>query len=412
MGEMPAQMKPSKAQKPIIARKPNAIIYAIANALVSLFLRVAFHLKVDLSAIRGLEPPYLLLCNHSCNLDFLISAVAMYPQKLNFMSAALYFQNPLLAWLLTLMGCFPKRQFVSDVQSVRNILRLLKSGAVPVLYPSGQSSFTGMDTLIDPSISKLLRVAGAPVAVLYTDGAHTGFPKWNMKRLRPTRITSKAFQLFTAEELDTLDDQTIYRRVVEALAFDDCAWQKKNKIAAKKPRCAEGLEQLLFLCPACEKEFTIQAHGSRLSCAHCGYEAKMDEYGTLHTAAKKGFDTATAWYRFEREYYRGKLSPDFCYKEPVKLFKITKQGKLVPAGEGEALINMAAFEIKGAMDGEKIHFVIDNSLSGVFPHEKRTCFEVMAEGQLYAVAPENPRAVFKFILLKEEIFRALRPEAI
>ncbi len=401
-----------KKRRPVIARKPNAVIYAIANALISLFLKVVFRFRADLTQIRELRPPYLLLCNHSCNIDFLITAAAMYPQKLNFMSAALYFQNPLLAWLLTLMGCFPKQQFVSDVQSVRNIMRVLGRGDVPVLFPAGQSSFTGQDTLIDPSIAKLLRLARVPVVALHTTGAHMGFPKWNMKGFRPSRVESRAWQLFSAEELGRLDDEAIYRRVVEGLAFDDYEWQKQRRIAARKPRKAEGLEQLLFLCPGCGQEFAMTAKGSRLWCGHCGYAAEMDEYGLLAPAKgqQTAFDTPTAWWRWQTEEYRKRLLPGFAYAEPVRLLRIAENGKLFPVGQGEARLTLDALNVTGTVDGQTADWVIDNSLSGVFPHEKKTCFEVMVDGQLYAIAPENPRAVFKFILLKDLLFRRLRPE--
>ncbi len=416
MTEAPVQRTaPEKKAKAVIAKRPNRVIYAIAYALVSLFLKVVYRLKVDKTAIQTLQPPYLVLCNHISNIDFLVAAAVMYPQKMNFMTAALYFQNPLLAWLLSLMGCFPKQQFVADVQSVRNILRVIGRGDVPVLFPSGQSSFTGQDTLIDPSVVKLLRMVKAPVVGLRTDGAHIGFPKWNMKRLRRSRIESRAWVLLMPEELQAMDDQAIYRRVVDGLAFDDYAWQQECRIAARKPRCAEGLEQLLFLCPGCKREFTLQAKGNRLYCAHCGYEAKMDEYGLLQapqTQDTLAFDTPTAWYRWQAEFYKGQLGPTFTYAQKVQLYQILRNGKLVPIGAGEATLMWDALHISGTAEGKPIAWRLDNRLSGVFPHERRTCFEIMVDGQLYAVAPENSRAVFKFILLKEVLFRALRPEAV
>jgi len=80
-------------------------------------------------------------------------------------------------------------------------------------------------------------------------------------------------------------------------------------------------------------------------------------------------------------------------------------------GEGEAILTLDAFRVNGTAEGRPVEWAIDNGLSGVFPHEKKTCFEIFIGGQLYAVAPENSRAVFKFILLKEIIYRVLHPEA-
>ncbi len=399
----------SKQARPVAVREPNRVIYAVASALISVFFKLVYRLRIDKSALRDLKPPYIVLCNHICNIDFLISGAAMYPQKMNFMTAALYFQNRLLGWLITLMGCFPKQQFVADMQAVRNTVRVLQRGGVVVLFPAGQSSFTGQDTLIDPSIAKLLRLARVPVVAMRTQGAHIAFPKWNMKKLRRSRIECEVRPLFTVGEIEAMSDEQIYRGVVEALAFDDYEWQRAHRIAAAKPRCAEGLEQLLFLCPACGGEFTIQAHKNQLRCAHCGKLAEMDEYGFLCAASGEEVpDTPTAWYRWQMAQYRAKLDADFSYAEPAKLYRIRPNGKLDPVGECEATLTLACLRVQGKMEGEPIDWVIDNRLSGVFPHEKRTCFEIMIDGQLYAIAPLNPRATFKFILLKEVIYRALR----
>ncbi len=404
---------PPKPAKTVIAKKPNRVIYAIAHAILWVFLKLVYRLRVDKTAVKDARAPYLLLCNHICNIDFLIAAVAMYPQKLNFMTAALYFQNPALAWLLGIMGCFPKQQFVSDIQSVRNIVRVCQRGDAVVLFPSGQSSFTGQDTLIDPSIAKLIRLARVPVLALRTEGAHIGFPKWNMKRLRRSRIRCEVRPLFTAEEAQSLDDGELYRRVVQSLAFDDYEWQREHRIAARRPRCAEGLEQLLFLCPACGSEFATTAQGSSLRCTHCCGEATMDEYGLLAPAEGSGwrFDTPTAWHRWQLERYGAQLTEGFRYAERAALSRILPNGKLVAVGEAEVSLDMRELRVLGTAEGKPIDWRIDNMLSGVFPHEKKFCFEIIVEGQLYAIAPENPRATFKFILIKEALYRALRPEA-
>ncbi len=398
--------------KAVVAKKPNRVIYAIAATLMRVFFKVTVHMQVDRSQIKDIHAPYLLLCNHISNLDFLIVGAAMYPQKLNYMTAALYFQNAVLAWLLTLMGCFPKQQFVSDIQSVRNIMRITQRGDVVVIFPSGQSSFTGQSTLIEPSIAKLIRMVKVPVITLHTDGAHIGFPKWNMKAFRATRVQCCASVLFTPQQIEAMSDEQIYQAVVGALAFDDYEWQREHRIAARHPRLAEGLEQLLFVCPACHSEFETVAQGSLIRCARCGNQAKMDEYGLLSPVegSMLPFDTPTAWYRWQQDFYRKQLQQDFRYAVHAKLSKIMPNGKLVAVGEAEVSIDLRELRVKGTAEGQPIDWALDNGLSGVFAHEKKFCFEVMAQGQLYAIAPDNPRAVFKFILLKEELYRMLRLE--
>lgn len=391
-------------------KKPNRAIYWLAAKLVGFFYKAKYGITFTKEGISGLQPPFLLLSNHICNIDFLATALAVYPQKVNMVTAAMYFRNPFLRGILNMMGCIPKLQFATDTRAVRNILAVLHRGDAVAIFPAGQSSLSGEATYIDPSIAKLVKKMRVPVVAVKVQGGHIAFPKWNMKRLRRSRLDVSVKMLYTPEALAGMDERHIYDGIVDALYFDDYEWQRKAMIAEKRPRCAEGLQKFLFLCPWCHAELRMDSRGNRFFCEACGNAADMDEYGFLHGERKPlAFDTPTAWERWQTEYYMKNLSPDFRYEQPATLLRVMPNDKYVPVGKGRAILAVPEFRFTGECDGAPVDWGVPNGLAAIFPHEKKGCFDVYFSGGLYAIAPENARAVPKFVLLKECIYRKYTP---
>ena len=68
-------------------KKPNALLFFGAASFFKLYFRLAYHHQVDKSAMKGVNPPYLVIANHSCWLDYIISSVSMFPVRMNYVGA-------------------------------------------------------------------------------------------------------------------------------------------------------------------------------------------------------------------------------------------------------------------------------------------------------------------------------------
>jgi 1-acyl-sn-glycerol-3-phosphate acyltransferase len=68
----------------IKVKKPNALLYYGAASFLNCYYRLVYHHKVDKSAMAGIKPPYLVVANHSCWLDYIISSTSMFPVRMNF----------------------------------------------------------------------------------------------------------------------------------------------------------------------------------------------------------------------------------------------------------------------------------------------------------------------------------------
>jgi len=391
-----------------LIRKPNKTLYCIVVALCSFFFRKKYAFKVFKSdEFKALKPPYIVLANHISNIDFLVVASAMSPIRLNYVTGTCYFRMWFLKGILRLMGCIPKEQFQPDAKAIKSIFSVIKRGDVVAIYPAGQSTFDGEATYIDESIAGLLKKLKVPVVNVHVNGAFIACPKWDLG-LRQSRIEVAVDVLFSPQELELLNHDDIYRRVKNALHFDDYEWQRKALVKASKPHSAKGLERVLFRCPKCNAEFTMQTQRNRIWCTSCGNAALMDEYGFLQPLDNNNitFETPTAWSRWQMQCYEQQVkAPDFSYSEPACLVKISKYGKYKKVGNGIAEINTDRLSYRGTYNGVEVSWEIKNSLSAVFAHEIKGHFDFIHDGELFSIAPFNSAAAFKFLALKEAIYR-------
>jgi DNA-directed RNA polymerase subunit RPC12/RpoP len=335
-----------------------------------------------------------------------VVAAAMAPARVNFVAATCYFRLWFLKGILRFMGCIPKEQFQPDTKAVKNIIHVIRRGDVVALYPAGQSTFDGEATWIDDSIARLLKKLNVPVVTAHVSGAFIACPKWDLG-LRKSRIDVSIDVLLRPHELATLTHQEIYRKVKDALYFDDYEWQKKNLVKASKPHSAKGLERVLYICPRCKTEFNMRTQRNRLWCTSCGNTALMNEYGLLQPADDDCiiFETPTAWSRWQMQYYRQQVnSQAFSYSEPAYLVKISKYGKYVKVGGGTAEINIDHFSYRGTYKGLEVSWEVKNNLSAVFALEIKGHFDFAYNGELFSLTRVNGATAFKFLALKEAIF--------
>jgi len=389
-----------KDRKP---QKPNAFLYHFVYGIAYLFFKLVYRFKVDKTDAPDIKAPFVLLVNHISNLDFLLPMLALYPHKVNLVATMQMFRMKPLRPFLWWLGFIPKEQFVSDPKSIRHIFYMARQGGNVEIFPSGQSSYTGEATQIDPNIIKLLQKIKLPVYSLRISGMHIALPKWDMSFPRASRVELKVAKLFSANQLQEQPAQELFDRLEKALYFNDYAWQQEHRIKARRPRSAVGLEQLLYACPKCKAEFSMRAKRNLLVCEHCANAAVMDEYGFLApaTADDVAFKTPPEWYNWQKEQYRHVFDSTAVYSEPCKLFRITDNGKYLPVGEGSFHLSEDALQYLGFCKGAAVDYRLKNCMYPNFSNEIRGFFNIEIEGQIYAIQPLNSPAVFKVTILKE-----------
>lgn len=256
------------------------------------------------------------------------------------MGAYNFFRDPVLKFLLSLMGVIPKNQFTNDRQAILKMNQVIQGGGILSIFPHGCLSNEGRPGgFAAPSIAKLLKKFNVPVVVVKINGAYLTRPRWT-KKIRKGRIEVSVNQLFTNEELRSHSIDEIYREVRNAIDFDDYRWQRKNNVTFRGKQMAEGAEFVLYKCPKCSEEFTLRSKGNKLFCLSCDNEAILNsnlffEPAKENSIVYDGFDN---WYDFQQEHllteindsdFNLKTTTSVLWNEPGKYgYQYMGQGSL------------------------------------------------------------------------------------
>src|SRR5690606_973279 len=115
-------------------------------------------LKVNKVNMKGLKPPYLLLCTHHAFLDFKVTTHSIFPKRATYVVAVDGFIRR--EWLLRNVGAIGKRKFTPQdtllFKQIKYSLDTLKR--VTCLYPEACYSVIGTTALLPESLAKLAKV--------------------------------------------------------------------------------------------------------------------------------------------------------------------------------------------------------------------------------------------------------------
>lgn len=394
-------------QKKLDPRKPSWFWYTLIVVSLGTFLKLFHGLRIDKKAIAGIKPPYIVLSSHPSLLDFIITAVSLYPMRLNYVTAFFFFTKRWMSWFLHKVGAIPKLQFSADVRAMRSILSVIRSGGGVSIYPAGQNSLCGVPGYIPKSIAKLVKKLNVPVIGVHIDGAYLACPKWS-KLMRYGRIEARVFEMFSKEELAALEPEAIYLKICEDLYYDDPLWQRKVMKKFFSWHRAQGLVNLLYKCPKCGAEFTMHTKGQRLHCERCGNIVYYDVYGFLHGEGpgSAAYETTVEWFEWQRTCVEQELLDSDCRFEEKAQLKAPRANMngYETIGEGVIKLSNEGFSYDGTMNGENTHLFFPAQNVPVLRNLLGSYLEVPCGEGVHRFVPENKTMIAKWLIAVEIIY--------
>ncbi len=383
-------------------KKPNRFVYGIIRALLRPYLKLSYNFSMPKSLIALPDGPILALGAHCSNLDFLF-ALPLFPQKrFNFVVTSYFFLNEHLGKLLRFFHCIEKEQFRADIAAIRDMRASIKNGASVLVYPEGEVNGTGRCGVPERNIVKLCRMLGVPVYAVRVSGSYLTRPKWGPV-VRRGRVEAEVERIADAGELDELSDGELYERILKALTHDDYAWQENAMVPFFHRRCAEGLHNMLYLCPRCGEEFTMNTFEDEIFCESCDNRGYMDKYGFLHPMTDEDVipRAAPEWIDLQRARIREEASsPDFALSQRAFLQFHNRRLSLEhdDVGEGIVTLDHEKLTYEGACNGEQVTLVYPLSTFTKLPFTMGSQFDVPNPVRYTSIRPKNPRTVEKFVL--------------
>ena len=403
-----------EAPKHIPPKTPN-ILFRTLLKLVSLpeLWSVGFKCRRVGMERLGKKEPALILMNHSSFIDLKIAPYVLYPRKFNIVATLDAFIGK--EWLMRQIGCIPTRKFVFDIGLVKDITRCIKKNKTSVLmYPEAGYSFDGRATTLPDSLGRFVKMLGAPLVVLETFGAYHRDPLYNELQKRRVKVSAELRYVLSAEEIEKMTAEEIDAVIKKEFSFDAFRWQQENKICINEPFRADGLERILYKCPHCNAEGSMEGKGISLRCSACGESWELTEYGFMKGASgQTRFEHIPHWYEWQRECVRGELERgDYGFCVPVDIYAVVNTSGVYKIGKGELRHSSEGFSLTGC-EGKLEYSQKSVSLYTLNSDFYWYCLgDVIGIGNskilYYCMPTEDRYVVGKARLATEEIFKLLK----
>ena len=393
-------------QKPPRRQMLRGLIWLLSAPVLA-----AHRNRIEKINMEGIEPPYLLLCNHNAFMDFMVASHAVWPHRANFVVAIDGFIGR--EWLLRMIGCICTRKFVSDVTLVRNLKTVIKNGDIAAIYPEARYSLCGTTAVLPASLGKLAKLLGVPVVTLMCHGHHVNSPFYHLPDHSVKGTRAELECILTQDEVADLPHREITDRIRRAFVYDDFAWQRDNHVRISYKDRACGLHKVLYQCPACGTEYRMTSGGAQLRCEACGKVWELNEYGVLSALeGETEFSHVPDWYEWERANVRREVREGrYRFESDVRVDALPNAKGYIDLGSARLVHDHDGFLLWGKYEGEEyeVKIPVPEIYSCHIEYEYLgkygDCIDLNRTDGTYYIYPRGiPFAVTKIALATEELY--------
>ena len=363
--------------------------------------------------MEGLKPPYIIFSNHMAFIDFELSAMVTYPNRVNnVVNIDGYHMMP---WLLTWIGSICTRKFTNDIHLVKSIRRVVQNGDILCLYPEARYTPIGTTAFLPESLGRLVKMNKVPLVVVTHHGNHLYSPFWAYANKRKVPMRTVFRQVLTAEQVASMSVDEINAAIREAMQYDEYRYQQENGILITEKYRAEGLHKVLYQCPHCHSEFSMDSKGAEIFCKHCGKRWFLEENGKLRALeGETEFDHIPDWFEWERAQVRQQIERgEYLYEDTVQVYAFPRCYRFIPLGKAKVRHDLEnGFVLDGHYRGKDYHVHRPpkgmNSLHVEYDFHrlrKENCFDISTEEDSFYCFPTNPLVITKLAFATEEIYK-------
>ncbi len=312
----------------------HAAFYAAMRWLLAPVLKGYFHFSP--APAPGVDGSAIVIANHTTDFDALFVALS-FPKQMYYVASEHIFRAPFLrAFFDCMLAPIPKRKGGADVATAMQMVRRLRAGHNVMLFAEGNKSFDGMPCPVHPATGGMVRASGATLVTYRLTGGYFTHPRW-ARTLRRGSMAGTPVGVYAPAMLAAMTDAQVNRLIAEDIAEDAYARQQAENIPYRGKRLAEGIENVLYLCPACGALGRIRGQGDAFAC-DCGLRGQYLPTGYLHGDALP-FDTLKSWCAWQREELGRRLAADAAGMRPAaqeKTAPASSEKMPVPVGDTPA----------------------------------------------------------------------------
>lgn len=371
----------------------NPFIFNLCGGAVWLYMKSRVKIKLK-NNVGKLEKPAIVLCNHGSFFDFVYSGKLLKKEKPHFMVARLYFQNKTLAKIIKSTGAFPKSLLATDIENIKNCLKVISNKEVLAFMPEARLSTVGKFEGIQDATYKFIKKMNVPIYTVNINGAYLARPKWGNGIRKGSLVEAELNKLMTADECQNLTFDEFKLKIDTALAYNEWTWLENHpEIKYKDKHIAEGLENILSICPNCQEKLTLKTHKSQIACKKCGMTARLDNRYQLSGVE---FKTIAEWFEWQTQIIEKEIlsSPSYTLSSKVELREFGTDGKHLTqhAGFGVCELSREGLKYIGTKHNEHFEKLIplDNIYRLLFGAGED--FELYYDDNILYFIPEDKRS--------------------
>ena len=301
-------------------RPRHRVIYAVLRPILAPFIRWKYGVRVERFQEEG-KRPYLIVMNHQTGFDQFFVALA-FRQPIYFLATEDIFSMGWLSNLIRwLVAPIPIRKQTTDIQAVKNCIRVAREGGTICLAPEGNRTFHGRTVYMNPSIASLTKKLNFPLAIFRIEGGYGIQPRWS-DVVRKGNMRAYVSRIVEPEEYQAMSNDELFAMIEENLFVDEA--RVTGQFRHKKN--AEFLERAMYVCPWCGLS-SFESHNDVIRCNKCGREVR-------HLPTKElegvGFEFPYRfvgdWYEAQRAYVNSldltTLTEEPLYEETVRVSRV------------------------------------------------------------------------------------------
>lgn len=318
--------------------------YHIIRAIAKLILKTH---NIEAEKLPDIKGNYIILSNHSNYYDPGIIMAACKKTAYFVIGENLYRKRNIRFIDRLLRPIYIMQGHGAPIAVMHEIYNRINNGENIVMYPEGNYSHLATTQEISRSTAGLAKMLGCTLVTYRVEGGYYNYPYWaDGFRNGPARGVVAG--IYSADELAKMSEDEVHDLINKDLYTDADELQSRTGATYRGRRLAEGLENILSVCPKCGQYNSIFTNDDVVRCAECGCSSRFTEKGTLEGGFP--FDRVSKWQRFsnkkiDEDVAAGSL-PELTYKD-VKLFQIFQDHSIRTLDRGDLIVTQDEMHICG-----------------------------------------------------------------
>lgn len=377
---------------------PNSNLYPVLLKIFSFIVRTKANPRFEKDQLTNIDGPVVYISNHASFFDMYYACNFIYPKRAAIVGNRYYLRGRLASQITKSIGIIPKKLFSADLETIKMTLKSVKEGHSIVLFPEGRLSLDGSNYNIVSGTGALLKKLNVPVVIANINGAYLTNPKWRKKRMRGN-VLVETRAILLPDQLETMSAKEVDTFINENIKINDFEFARTNGYRYKEKNKAKGLENVLFVCPHCKKEYTLETDNNTIRCTNCDHQFTINDQYSFDEN-ELAIKDINHFYNIIKEYQKEQLNADYCLETRVKVKKIDLSKKNNDKqGYGTCYLTTEKIGFVGFVDGKEVEFEVPMKVLKALAFSCGEEFEFYYNNELYYFYPEDGRVCAQYAMI-------------